>query len=164
MSDFWHYRDNTLYGGDENLFAIAEKFGTPTYVYSQMLIEQHWQAYKKALEGYPHHIFFAVKANSNLAILQLLAKLGAGFDIVSGGELKRVLLAGGDPAKIVFSGVGKTVAEIAEALKANIYCFNVESLPELDRIQEVAQTLNLPARISLRVNPNVNPQTHPYIS
>jgi diaminopimelate decarboxylase len=164
MNEFWHYKDNILHGGDTSLLTVAQTFGTPSYVYSQNLIEQQWLAYKNALQGHPHHLFYAVKANSNLAILQLLAKLGAGFDIVSGGELKRVLRAGGDPTKVVFSGVGKTATEIEEALKANIYCFNVESLPELDSIQKIAHARGQTARISLRVNPDINAQTHPYIS
>ena len=164
MSDFWHYKNGKLYGGEVELLSVAKKFGTPTYVYSQDMIETQWHAYKKGLENYPHRLCYAVKANSNLAILQLLARLDAGFDIVSVGELERVLRAGGDPQKVVFSGVGKNVAEIERALEVNIYCFNVESLPELERIQQVAQQRGQIAKVSLRVNPNINAQTHPYIS
>lgn len=164
MNNFWHYRENILYGGETNLVAVAQQFGTPCYVYAQHLIEQQWQAYKSALQAHPHHLCFAVKANSNLAILQLLAKMGAGFDIVSGGELERVLQAGGDPRHVVFSGVGKTAAEIEQALHVDIYCFNVESLAELDRIQQIAQACGQQARVALRINPNINAQTHPYIS
>jgi diaminopimelate decarboxylase len=161
---FWHYRDGVLHGGDHNLLTVAKQFGTPAYIYSQTLIEQQWQAYQQALNNYPHLLCYAVKANGNLAILQLLARLGAGFDIVSGGELERVLRAGGQPDKIVFSGVGKSVAEIQRALEVDIHCFNVESVPELDRIQQIAQQLHKVAQISLRVNPNIDAKTHPYIS
>lgn len=164
MTEFWHYRDNVLYGGETNLLTVAHTFGTPCYVYSQAMIEQQWHAYKNALKGFSHHLCYAVKANSNLAILQLLAKLGAGFDIVSGGELKRVIQAGGDPANIVFSGVGKTVAEIEYALSVNIQSFNVESFPELERLATIAKARGQEARIALRINPDVNANTHPYIS
>jgi len=161
---FWHYRNNVLHGGEINLLDIAKQFGTPSYVYSQTLIEQQWQAYQHALADFPHLLCYAVKANGNLAVLQLLARLGAGFDIVSGGELERVLRAGGKPDKIIFSGVGKTVAEIERALEVDIQCFNVESLPELDRLQKVAQQKQKVARVSLRINPNIDAKTHPYIS
>jgi len=143
---------------------IAEQYATPTYVYSRATIERHWRAFDDAAGSHPHLICYAVKANSTLAILQVMAQLGSGFDIVSGGELARVLEAGGDPAKVVFSGVGKTEAEIEFALEAGIHCFNVESEPELQRISQVAQRLAKVAPISLRVNPDVDAKTHPYIS
>nr|WP_240473409.1 diaminopimelate decarboxylase [Ferrimonas senticii] len=146
------------------LAQIAAEHGTPCYVYSRATIERHYRAFTEALAGQPHLICYAVKANSNLAVLNLLARLGSGFDIVSGGELARVIEAGGDPAKVVFSGVGKTHEEIAEALQLGIHCFNVESEPELARISAIASELGLIAPISLRVNPDVDAQTHPYIS
>lgn len=144
--------------------AIAERFGTPCYVYSRATLERHFHAFDSALSGLPHLVCYAVKANSNLAVLGLLAKLGAGFDIVSGGELARVIKAGGDPAKVVFSGVAKSEAEINQALDAGILCFNAESRPELERIAAIAAGRGLRAPISLRVNPDVDAATHPYIS
>lgn len=144
--------------------ALAERFGTPLYLYSRAVIERAWRAYDAAFAERDHLICYAVKANSNLAILQLLAKLGSGFDIVSGGELERVLKAGGAPEKIVFSGVGKSHKEIARALEVGILAFNVESEAELERISEIAAALNKTASISLRVNPDVDARTHPYIS
>lgn len=162
--DHFSYKDQQLFAEDVLLTDIAQKFGTPCYVYSKATIERHWLAFDKAAGQHPHLICYAVKANSNLAVLNILAKLGSGFDIVSGGELSRVLKAGGDPAKVVFSGVGKTEAEIALALQHNIKCFNVESLPELDRINQVAASMDKIAAISLRVNPDVDAKTHPYIS
>ncbi|MGD9984414.1 MAG: diaminopimelate decarboxylase [Porticoccaceae bacterium] len=146
------------------LSAIAADLGTPTYVYSRAALTEQFQAYAEALRGTDHLICFAVKANSNLAVLDLLARLGAGFDIVSAGELERVLRAGGDPCKVVFSGVGKTAAEMARALSVGIHCFNVESLAELERLDRVAGELGRRAPVSLRVNPDVDAGTHPYIA
>lgn len=145
---------------------LAEQFGTPLYVYSRKSIESAWQGFATALQSYPHGslICFAVKSNSNLGVLNLLAKLGSGFDIVSAGELKRVLAAGGDPAKTVFSGVGKLRDEMAFALEKNIRCFNVESTQELQRLGEVAAAHGVKAPVSLRINPDVDAKTHPYIS
>jgi diaminopimelate decarboxylase len=157
-------RDGILHVEDVPLEAIAAQFGTPCYLYSRATLEQAYHAYDLALAAHPHLICYAVKANSSLAILNLFARLGAGFDIVSGGELARVLAAGGDPAKVVFSGVGKTVAEMRAALYAGIHCFNVESESELARLNQVAGELGQTAAISLRVNPNVDAKTHPYIS
>lgn len=146
------------------LRAIAADLGTPTYVYSRAALTEQFQAYAEALRGTDHLICYAVKANSNLAVLDLLARLGAGFDIVSVGELERVLRAGGDPRNVVFSGVGKTAAEMARALRVGIHCFNVESLAELERLDHVAGELGLRAPVSLRVNPDVDAGTHPYIA
>ncbi|MAY55452.1 MAG: diaminopimelate decarboxylase [Pseudomonadota bacterium] len=160
----FHYQNDQLYAENLPLTAIAEQFGTPCYVYSRAALEQNLQAYEDALSGVDHLTCYAVKANSNLAVLNVLARRGAGFDIVSGGELNRVLKAGGDPAKVIFSGLGKTESEIKLALQAGILCFNVESEPELERINCVAGQLGLEARISLRVNPDVDAGTHPYIS
>ena len=161
---FIHPAEGVLFAEDVSLEAIAKKFGTPTYIYSKNTLIQTFESFKKGLLKTDHLICFAVKANSNIAILNLFASLGAGFDIVSGGELERVIYAGGDPQKIVFSGVGKTESEIVAALKANILCFNVESRSELIRIQEVAEKINIKASISIRVNPDVDAKTHPYIS
>ncbi len=146
------------------LAALAERHGTPLYVYSADSITRRYRAFTDAFGGHPHRVCYAVKANSNLAILELLARLGAGFDIVSGGELERVLRAGGDPASVVFSGVGKTVAEMEAALTVGVACFNVESKAELDRLEAVARRLGRIAPVSLRVNPDVDAATHPYIS
>lgn len=146
------------------LRAIAADLGTPTYVYSRAALTEQFQAYAEALRGTDHLICYAVKANSNLAVLDLLARLGAGFDIVSVGELERVLRAGGDPRKVVFSGVGKTATEMARALRVGIHCFNVESPAELERLDRVAGELGLRAPVSLRVNPDVDAGTHPYIA
>ena len=158
------YRDGCLHCEDVALDELAQRFGTPLYAYSRRSIEAAYQSYRSALAQRRSLICYAVKANSNLAVLDVLARQGAGFDIVSGGELARVLAAGGDPNKVVFSGVGKSEAEIEAALKANIACFNVESAPELQRIDELAQKLNTRARVSLRVNPDIDAGTHPYIS
>ncbi|MFC0709508.1 diaminopimelate decarboxylase [Azorhizophilus paspali] len=158
------YRDGTLFAEGVALSAIAAHFGTPTYVYSRAHIEERYRAYADALAGMPHLVCFAVKANSNLAVLNLLARLGAGFDIVSRGELERVLAAGGDPARVVFSGVGKTREDMRRALEVGVHCFNVESDVELERLQEIAAELGVKAPVSLRVNPDVDAQTHPYIS
>ena len=146
------------------LHDIANRFGTPCYVYSHAALTAAFDAYRSALAGHPARICYAVKANSNLSILKLFSRLGAGFDIVSGGELARVLAAGGDPAKVVFSGVGKSRGEMREALRAGIYCFNVESASEIEQLNAVAGELGSRAPIALRVNPNVDPKTHPYIS
>ena len=162
--DHFNYRDGVLYAEDVPLSRIADEHGTPCYVYSKATFERHFRAYTEALGGHPHLICYAVKANSNLAVLGLLAKLGAGFDIVSIGELERVLKAGGDPAKVVFSGVAKQAHEMARALEVGIKCFNVESRPELERLNRVAGELGKTAPVSLRVNPDVDAGTHPYIS
>jgi diaminopimelate decarboxylase len=146
------------------LDTLAERFGTPLYVYSRQALESAYQAYSDAFAETPHLICYAVKANSSLAILNLFARRGAGFDIVSGGELARVLAAGGDPCKVVFSGVGKTADEMRAALVAGILCFNVESVSELHRLNRVAGELGKVAPVSFRVNPDVDPKTHPYIS
>ncbi|MAH00453.1 MULTISPECIES: diaminopimelate decarboxylase [Halopseudomonas] len=158
------YRNGELYAEGVALSAIAEQYDTPCFVYSRAAIEQAYDAWDSALEGVPHLVCFAVKANSNLGVLNLLARRGAGFDIVSGGELERVLAAGGDPARIVFSGLGKTAAEMRRALEVGIHCFNVESAAELERLQQVAAELDVKAPVSLRVNPDVDAKTHPYIS
>ena len=160
----FEYRDGELFAEGAALSAIAERFGTPTYVYSRAHIEAQYRAYADALAGMPHLVCFAVKANSNLGVLNVLARLGAGFDIVSRGELERVLAAGGDPAKVVFSGVGKSRDDMRRALEVGVHCFNVESDVELERLQQVAAELGVKAPVSLRVNPDVDAQTHPYIS
>ena len=162
--DAFNYRDGELFAEAVALSAIAERFGTPTYVYSRAHIEAQYRAYADALDGMPHLVCFAVKANSNLAVLNVLARLGAGFDIVSRGELERVLAAGGEPGKIVFSGVGKTREDMRRALEVGVHCFNVESTDELERLQVVAAELGVRAPVSLRVNPDVDAGTHPYIS
>ena len=162
--DYFNYKGDALYAEDLAVSEIAEQHGTPCFIYSRATLERHYRAYETALAGLPNMICYAVKANSNLAVLNVLARMGAGFDIVSGGELSRVLQAGGDPAKVIFSGLGKTVAEIQQALQAGIHCFNVESEAELARLNEVALQLGMPASISIRVNPDVEAGTHPYIS
>ncbi|PYC09860.1 diaminopimelate decarboxylase [Pseudomonas protegens] len=162
--DAFNYRDGELFAEGVALSAIAERFGTPTYVYSRAHIEAQYLAYAEALAGMPHLVCFAVKANSNLGVLNVLARLGAGFDIVSRGELERVLAAGGQADKIVFSGVGKTRDDMRRALEVGVHCFNVESAEELERLQLVAAELGVRAPISLRVNPDVDAGTHPYIS
>lgn len=162
--DYFLYRDNELYAEDCQVRTLAATYGTPLYVYSRATLERHWHAFNSAVADHPHLICYAVKANANLAVLNVLARLGSGFDIVSGGELARVVEAGGDPAKIVFSGVGKTVAEMQQALNLGIYCFNVESVAELELLAQVAQDLGKVAPISVRVNPDVDAHTHPYIS
>ena len=162
--DAFNYRDGELFAEGVALSVIAERFGTPTYVYSRAHIEAQYRAYADALSGMPHLVCFAVKANSNLGVLNVLARLGAGFDIVSRGELERVLAAGGQADKIVFSGVGKTRDDMRRALEVGVHCFNVESTDELERLQVVAAELNVRAPISLRVNPDVDAGTHPYIS
>ena len=162
--DFFNYKNNTLFAEDNAVAALAKHYQTPLYIYSRATIERHWHAFNDAAGKHPHLICYAVKANSNIAVLNVLARLGSGFDIVSKGELARVIEAGGDASKVVFSGVGKKADEIAYALEQGIYCFNVESEPELERIQQVALSLNKKAAISLRVNPDVDAGTHPYIS
>ncbi len=157
-------RNGSLHAEDVPLSEIAEKFGTPCYVYSRAALEASLDEFLTELQGTDALVCYAVKANSNLGILNLFARRGAGFDIVSGGELQRALAAGADPQKIVFSGVGKTAAEMRQALEAGILCFNVESAPELDRLDEVAGAVGRKAPVSLRVNPNVDAKTHPYIS
>ena len=162
--DAFNYRDGELFAEGVALSAIAERFGTPTYVYSRAHIEAQYRAYADALSGMPHLVCFAVKANSNLGVLNVLARMGAGFDIVSRGELERVLAAGGQADKIVFSGVGKTRDDMRRALEVGVHCFNVESTDELERLQVVAAELGVRAPVSLRVNPDVDAGTHPYIS
>jgi diaminopimelate decarboxylase len=164
MGDYFHYQNDALYVEQVPLANIATQFGTPCYVYSRAALTDSLRQFIKALQGREHLICYAVKANSNLAILNVFARLGAGFDIVSGGELQRVLAAGGEARKVVFSGVGKTVAEMRMALDAGILCFNVESSAELERLNEVAAGMGKVAAISLRVNPDVDAKTHPYIS
>ncbi|MHA7599473.1 diaminopimelate decarboxylase [Alicycliphilus sp. T452] len=159
-----HYRDHALYLEDRRLSDLAREHGTPLYVYSQASMLQALAAYQRGFAGRRVQICYAMKANSSLAVLQLFARHGCGFDIVSGGELERVMAAGGDPAKVIFSGVGKTRAEMRQALEAGIGCFNVESEAELEVLSEVAQSMGLRAPISIRVNPNVDAKTHPYIS
>lgn len=163
--DQFNYHNNTLFAEQVSLTAIAEQFGTPSYVYSRAAITERYEAFATAASAHPQSLVcYAVKANSNLALLNLLARLGSGFDIVSGGELRRVIAAGGDPAKVVFSGVGKTADEMRFALDVGIKCFNVESEAELERLQQVASSVNKVAAVSLRVNPDIDAKTHPYIS
>ena len=160
----FNYRDGELFAEGVALSALAQRFGTPTYVYSRAHIEAQYRAYADALAGMPHLVCFAVKANSNLGVLNVLARLGAGFDIVSSGELERVLAAGGEPSRIVFSGVGKSRDDMRRALEVGVHCFNVESSVELERLQKVAAELGVKAPVSLRVNPDVDAGTPPYIS
>ncbi len=162
--DQFNYHNGQLYAENVPLTRITEIFGSPCYVYSRATIERHWHAFDEALTGQAHLVCYAVKANSNLAVLNTLARLGSGFDIVSAGELERVLVAGGNPGKVVFSGVGKRSDEIQRALEVGILCFNVESLAELERINAIAAEMNVQAPISIRVNPDVDAKTHPYIS
>ena len=162
--DHFNYRDGRLQAEAVDLAEIAAQIGTPCYVYSRATLERHWRVFDEALGTHPHLICYAVKANSSLAVLQVLARLGSGFDIVSEGELARVLRAGGNPSRIVFSGVGKRASEMRAALEAGIRCFNVESEPELQRLNEVAGESGDVAPVSLRVNPDVDAGTHPYIS
>jgi diaminopimelate decarboxylase len=162
--DHFAYRNGRLFAEDVPVDAIVERYGTPCYIYSRATIERHWHAFDDAFAGHPHQIHYAVKANGNLAVLNILARLGSGFDIVSVGELERVLAAGGQPGRIVFSGVGKRSDEITRALTAGIHCFNVESRPELYLLNDIAGGLGKQAAISIRVNPDVDAKTHPYIS
>ncbi len=162
--DHFEYKQGSLYCENVAIETLAETYGTPLFVYSRATLERHWRAFDQALAAHDHLVCYAVKANSSLAVLNVLARLGSGFDIVSGGELQRVLQAGGEASRIVFSGVGKQANEIEAALAANILCFNVESEQELDRINQIAGTLGKTARVSFRVNPDVDAKTHPYIS
>lgn len=162
--DYFNYRDGALYCEDVAISDLAETYGTPLYVYSRATLERHWHAFDDALSAYDHLVCYAVKANSNLAVLNVLARLGSGFDIVSGGELERVLRAGGQADKIVFSGVGKQRHEIQLAIHHDIHCFNVESEQELDQLNLVASENDKIVRVSFRVNPDVDALTHPYIS
>ena len=159
-----HYEGDTLWIEGACLTDIAAAVGTPCYVYSRAALEQHWLAFDTAFGDYPHQICYAVKANGSLAILDLLGRLGSGFDIVSGGELERVLYVGGDPSQVVFSGVGKSKAEIRRALQVGIKCLNLESDAELYRVNDIAEQLGLKAPIAIRINPDIDAKTHPYIA
>lgn len=158
------YRDNNLYIENVSLKEIADEFGTPCYIYSRAAIENNWHTFDDAFRNIPHQICYAVKANSNIAILHLLARLNSGFDVVSLGEIERVMAAGGNPEKIVFSGVGKKRIELERAIEKKIHCFNVESEPEIDRINEIASNMKVTIDIALRINPNINPHTHSHIT
>jgi diaminopimelate decarboxylase len=158
------YRDNNLYIENVSLKDIANEFGTPCYVYSRAAIENNWHTFDDAFNNIPHHICYAVKANSNITILNVLSNLNSGFDIVSLGEMERVIAAGGNPEKIVFSGVGKKRIEIERAIEQKIYCFNVESEPEIERINEIASNMKATVDIALRINPNINPHTHSHVT
>ncbi|ABY70103.1 putative diaminopimelate decarboxylase [Actinobacillus pleuropneumoniae] len=160
----FNYKNQQLFAEDVSVSDIINQHGTPAYIYSRATLERHWHAFDKAFGAHPHLICFAVKSNSNIALLNVMARLGSGFDIVSQGELERVLAAGGEPSKVVFSGVAKSHSEIQRALEVGIRCFNIESIAELHRINEVAGQLGKIAPISLRVNPDVDAHTHPYIS
>ena len=162
--DYFNYRENQLFAEDIAVQDIVKKYGSPCYIYSRATLERHWHAFDKAFQDHSHLICYAVKANSNIGLLNLLARLGSGFDIVSIGELERVIAAGGDPKKVVFSGIGKREDEILTALKIGIRCFNIEVRDELDRINHLAKLLGVIAPVSFRVNPNVDAKTHPYIS
>ncbi len=162
--DYFNYRNGGLHAEDVDVSEIAKSYGTPCYVYSRATLERHWHAFNDALGDHPHLICYAVKANSNIAVLNVLARLGSGFDIVSIGELERVLLAGGEPSRIIFSGLGKREDEMRRALEVGIRCFNVESEPELELLNRVAGEEGAVAPVSLRVNPDVDAKTHPYIS
>lgn len=162
--DYFHYHEGRLFAEDTSITDIVKHWGTPCYVYSKKTFTENWRAFDKALVNHPHLVAYSVKANSNLTILNILAQLGSGFDVVSLGELERVLVAGGDPNKIIFSGVGKTAAEMQRALEVGISCFNVESFPELERLNEIAGTMKKIAPVSLRINPNISVKTHPYIA
>ena len=162
--DYFNYKQGQLYAEDVSVKGIANTYGTPCYIYSRATLERHWHAFNNAFGEHDHLICYSVKACSNIAILNLFAKLGSGFDIVSVGELERVIAAGGDPGKVVFSGVGKRDDEMRRALEVGIRCFNIESEAELDRLNSVAREMGKAAAISIRVNPDVDAQTHPYIS
>lgn len=162
--DHFEYKDGELYAEDVNLSQSVSDWGTPCYVYSRATLEKHWKAFDEAFDNVPHLVCYAVKANSNLAVLNVLARLGSGFDIVSVGELERVLIAGGDAGKVVFSGVGKKRDEIERALDVGIRCFNIESESELELLAQIAQSKGKCAPVSLRVNPDVDAKTHPYIA
>ncbi|TCT16562.1 diaminopimelate decarboxylase [Bibersteinia trehalosi] len=162
--DYFNYKNQQLFAEEVAVADIIEQYGSPAYIYSRATLERHWHAFNNALGNHPHLICFAVKSNSNIALLNVMARLGSGFDIVSQGELERVLAAGGDAGKVVFSGVAKSHSEIQRALEVGIRCFNVESIAELHRINQVAGEIGKTAPISLRVNPDVDAHTHPYIS
>ncbi|UJF19408.1 diaminopimelate decarboxylase [Vibrio sp. SS-MA-C1-2] len=163
--DYFNYKDDgQLWAEDISIPQLASQYGTPLYIYSRATLERHWKAFDQAVAEHPHLICYAVKANSNLAVLNVLARLGSGFDIVSMGELERVLAAGGRADRVVFSGVGKTVEEMQRALTVGIKCFNVESEPELERLNQVAGEMGIKAPTSIRINPDVDAKTHPYIS
>lgn len=162
--DHFQYHNGRLFAEDVPLEQIAQRYGSPCYVYSRATLERHWHAFDEAFKGHPHLVCFAVKANSNLAVLNVLAQLGSGFDIVSVGELERVLAAGGDASKVVFSGVGKRADEMHRALEVGIRCFNIESAPELERLDQISGEMGVRAPVSVRVNPDVDAGTHPYIS
>lgn len=163
--DYFNYKDDgQLWAEELPVAQLAEQYGTPLYVYSRATLERHWNAFDSSVGEQPHLVCYAVKANSNIGVLNALARLGSGFDIVSQGELERVVAAGGDPTKVVFSGVGKTADEMRRALELKIKCFNVESEPELERLNAVAAEIGVVAPISLRINPDVDAKTHPYIS
>ncbi len=160
--DYFNYQNKQLYAENVAVADIAKQFGTPCYIYSRATLERHWLAFDNALAGIKHVVCYAVKANANIAVLNVLAKCGSGFDIVSQGELERVIAAGGDPKKIVFSGVAKTTDEMQRALEVGILSFNIESAPELERLQNIAKQCNIMAPISIRVNPNVDAKPRPY--
>ncbi|MCK5696861.1 MAG: diaminopimelate decarboxylase [Gammaproteobacteria bacterium] len=162
--DYFKYTDGHYMAEDNSVAKLANHYGTPLYIYSRATLERHWRAFDDAFADQDHLICYAVKANSNLAVLNLFARMGSGFDIVSIGELERVLAAGGSPDKIVFSGVGKRYDEIKRALEVGIHCFNLESEAEIERVNEIAAELNIIAPVSVRVNPDVDAKTHPYIS
>lgn len=162
--DHFHYQDNQLYAEEVAVADIIQAYGTPCYIYSRATIERHWHVINTVCGKWPHQICYAVKANDNIAVLDVLNQLGSGFDIVSQGELERVLHVGGDPNKIVFSGVGKTIDEINRALSVGIHCFNIESAGELQRIQDCAKKMDTQAPIAIRINPDVDANTHPYIA
>jgi len=162
--DHFQYRDGALFAEDVPVSDIASQFGTPCFIYSKATLVRHFRAYADSLTDIPHLVCYGMKANSNLAVLQILAREGAGFDIVSIGELERVIKAGGDPSKVVFSGVGKQDFEMRRALEVGIHCFNVESLAELEHLNAIATDMGKVAPVSLRINPDVDPKTHPYIS
>jgi len=162
--DYFHFSDGQLWAEELPLVELAKIYGTPTYVYSRATLERHWHAFNDAFGDHPHLICYAVKANSNLAVLNVLARMGSGFDVVSVGELERVLAAGGKPDRVVFSGVGKQTHELQRALEVGIHCFNVESLAELIQLNALAEHVSKRAPVSLRINPDVDAKTHPYIS
>ncbi len=162
--DYFDYRDGELYAESVAVTTLAAEYGTPLYVYSRRTLERHWHAFERAFGDYPHSIYYSVKANSNIGILNLLARLGSGFDVVSSGEIERVIAAGGKAENIVFSGVGKTDQELHHGLELGIACFNVESSSELSHLEDAAKTLGKVAPIAIRINPDVDAKTHPYIS
>ena len=162
--DYFNFKGNELFAEDLKVTELAKQFGTPLYVYSKATLTRHMHAFEDSLNGKKHLVCFAVKACSNLAVINVMAKLGAGFDIVSEGELRRVIAAGGDPKKVVYSGVGKSESEIEFALSQGINCLNIESEEEIDTVIKVAKKLNVVAPVALRVNPGVDAKTHPYIS